>query len=68
MYSTKDFVCGWVAAAAFPPSFNNSLVVTEDLDMMLMWFKYVLAKSMDKELKADSFGPANVLPFSLPTR
>jgi hypothetical protein len=43
-YSPKDFVCGFVSAAAFPPALDNPDVVAEDLEMLLTWLAYKAAK------------------------
>ena len=33
MYQLEDFVCGSVAASSLPPAFDNTFVVSEDLDI-----------------------------------
>ena len=33
MYQLEDLICGSVAAPSFPPAFDNTLVVTKDLDI-----------------------------------
>jgi len=63
MNSAKDFICGFVAAASFPPPFNNTPVVSEDLDVLLMWLAYKVTKCSDEEFKADCFGQ----PISRPS-
>src|SRR6266540_3425707 len=66
MYSPKDFICGFVSAAAFPPPFDNSCVVAEYLDMLLMWFAYKAANRSDEELESDCFSPADFTTICFP--
>ena len=42
----------------------DSLIVAKDFEVALMWFKYVLAKGVDKEFEANGLCPADVSSLS----
>lgn len=60
----EDIVGGFVLTAPFVPAFDNSLVVSEYLEMNVGGA--IMEESKDEEFKTDTFNPPNVIPASIP--
>ena len=62
----EDIIGRSVVAVPFMPGFNNTLVVFENLDMKAggVGSEYC----MDEELKANTFGPTDVMASIAPIR
>jgi len=64
MNALEDLVASSVAAAPLPPSFNNTLVVSEDLEMNSGGLS--IEDGANEELKTNAFCPADVSSIMVP--
>jgi hypothetical protein len=58
MDTLEDGIDLWVATTSLPPSFNDSLVVTIDLDSLGPSIEF--RKGSNKKFKSNSFCPADI--------
>jgi hypothetical protein len=63
---SENIIGGSVAAPAFPPTFDHSSVVAEDLDVGVSWCRG--GKGEYEEEEADCLCPSNVLAIGFPAR
>ena len=66
LYVLENIVGGSVAAAAFAPSFNDSLIVSENLEMKVGGT--IVEDSSYEELETNAFGPSDVTVAVVPAR
>jgi len=64
MNALEDLVAGSVAAAPLPPSFDDTLVISKDLEMNSGGLS--IEDGADEELKANALRPANISSVVVP--
>ena len=64
VYSFEGVVCGFIPTAAFEPSVNDTLVVSENLEMNVGGA--MVDEGTNDEFETNALGPTNVSVFSVP--
>ena len=64
VYSFEGVVCGFILTAAFEPSVNDTLVVSENLEMNVGGT--MVDEGTNDKFETDTLGPADVPVFSMP--
>ena len=64
VYSFEGVICGFIPAAAFEPSVNDALVVSENLELNVGGA--MVDEGTNDEFETDALSPADVPVFSVP--